>query len=670
MAGAGVAVDMKLMRVAALLDSDPRAAAREAAEILREHPGHPVATLLLGTARRSTGDPGAEAAFVELAAVQPDSALAHFELGRTLLSQGRDADALAALTRAVELEPNLAESWRELAAVHAARGDIKSCDFAYENYVRLAAPEQRHSEAAAALATFRLDTADSLLRRHLGREPQDVAAMRMLARVAIEREDYVEAERLLEECLQLAPGYTAARLDLAKTFFTQQKADPMLPLLERLLALHPDDVALQSLQASAYSLVGYNDRAIEILSNLVAQNPKHEYVRLSYGHALRVAGRFTEAVAAYRQSAEIRAEFGEAWFSLANLKTFRFTSEDIAAMKAQVARPDLDKEDRLQFEFALGKALEDAADYAASFEHYSRGNALRRAAVVYMSDSNTRLLQQTTTLYTREFLSARKGFGYPAADPIFIVGLPRAGSTLIEQILASHSQVEGTRELPDVPGFALELGSLERAGKPAAYPQSVARLSRRELAVLGERYLAQTRPHRLRRTPYFIDKMPSNFFHVGLIHLILPNARIIDARRSPLGCCFSNFKQHFQAGLWFSYDLEDIGCYYRDYVRLMAHFDAVLPGRIHRVYYENLVADLEGEVRRLLDYCGLPFEEQCLRFHETRRVVQTASSEQVRRPLYTEGVDQWRNYEPWLGRLKDALGDVVQLYPAPARGAV
>jgi predicted Zn-dependent protease len=596
--------------------------------------------------------------------------LAHFELGRALLSQGRDADALTALTRAVELEPNLAESWRELAAVHAARGDIKSCDFAYENYVRLAAPEQRHSEAAAALATFRLDTADSLLRRHLGREPQDVAAMRMLARVAIEREDYVEAERLLEECLQLAPGYTAARLDLAKTFFTQQKADPMLPLLERLLALHPDDVALQSLQASAYSLVGYNDRAIGILSNLVAQNPRHEYVRLSYGHALRVAGRFTEAVAAYRQSAEIRAEFGEAWFSLANLKTFRFTSEDIAAMKAQVARPDLDKEDRLQFEFALGKALEDAADYAASFEHYSRGNALRRAAVVYTSDSNTRLLQQTTTLYTREFLSARKGFGCPAADPIFIVGLPRAGSTLIEQILASHSQAEGTRELPDVPGFALELGSLERPGKPATYPQSVARLSRRELATLGERYLAQTRPHRLRGTPNFIDKMPSNFFHVGLIHLMLPNARIIDARRSPLSCCFSNFKQHFQSGVWFSYNLEDIGCYYRDYVRLMAHFDAVLPGRIHRVYYENLVADLEGEVRRLLDYCGLPFEEQCLRFHETRRVVQTASSEQVRRPLYTEGVDQWRNYEPWLGKLKDALGDVVQLHPAPARGAV
>jgi hypothetical protein len=237
--------------------------------------------------------------------------------------------------------------------------------------------------------------------------------------------------------------------------------------------------------------------------------------------------------------------------------------------------------------------------------------------------------------------------------------LPRSGSTLLEQILASHSQVEGTRELPDVSGFALELGARESPGDPPAYPQSVARLTHDELKTLGERYLEQTRPNRLRGTPRFVDKMPSNFFHVGLIHLILPNARIIDARRSPLACCFSNFKQHFQAGVWFSYNLTDIGRFYRDYVHLMVHFDAVLPGRIHRVYYENLVSDLEGEVRRLLDYCGLPFEEQCLRFHETQRVVQTASSEQVRRPLYSEGVDQWRNYEPYLGELKQALGDAL-----------
>jgi tetratricopeptide (TPR) repeat protein len=670
LAGTGAAIDMKLMRVAALLDSDPRAAAREAAQILEEHPGHPVASLLLGTARRSCGDPEAASAFDELAAVQPDSAVVQLELGRTLAAQGRRAEALTALTRAVQLAPDLAEGWRELSALHAAGGHTRSCDVAYANYTRLAAPEQRLTEAAAALTTRRLNTAETLLRRRLEQEPHDVAAMRLLARVAAEREDYVEAERLLGECLQRAPGYSGARFDLAQILFSQQKADPMLPLLERLLVLQPGDLDARSLQASAYSLLGHNDRAIHILSTLVAENPQDEFVWLSYGHMLRLAGRFREAVDAYRKSAGLRPEFGEAWFSLANLKTFRFTPDDIATMRAQVARQDIKDPDRVPFEFALGKALEDAADYSASFEHYARGNALRRTEVIYTSDGNTRLVERTITLFTQEFLAARNGYGCQAADPIFIIGMPRAGSTLIEQILASHSRVEGTRELPDYPGFALELGILEKPGQPPAYPQSIARLSRRELAALGERYLAQTRPHRLRGTAHFIDKMPTNFLHVGLIHLTLPNARIIDARRSPLGCCFSNFKQHFQSGVWFSYDLEDVGHYYRDYVRLMAHFDAVLPGRVHRVYYENLVADLESEVRSLLDYCGLPFEAQCLRFHETQRVVQTASSEQVRRPLYTEGVDQWRNYEPWLGKLQDALGDVVQQYPAPARGAV
>jgi len=662
--GESAAVDSKLMQIAALLDSDPRAAADKAAQILAEYPGHPVATLLLGTARRSFGDPGAETAFRDLATAQPDSALIQLELGRTLRTQGNEADALVALSRAVELEPNLAEGWRELAAVHAARGDPTSCDTAYDNYVRLAAPEKRLAEAAAALTTFRLDAAESLLQRQLQKDPEDVVALRLLAQVAAEREDFVKAERLLGQCLQLAPGYRDARFDLARTLFSQQKAEPILPLLERLLATRPDDLLARSLQASACSLLGHNDRAVDILATLVAENPQNEMVRLAYGHALRFAGRFAEAVAAYRHSAQLRPEFGEAYFSLANLKTFRFTQDDIDAMRAQAARADLGNQDRLQFEFALGKALEDAADYAASFEHYSRGNALRRAAAVYSSEGNTGLVNRTLTLYTREFLAACKGFGSAAQDPIFIVGMPRAGSTLIEQILASHSQVEGTRELPDIPGFALELGILEQSGQPPAYPQSVVRLSRRELTALGERYLAQTRAHRLRGTPHFIDKMPSNFFHVGLIQLILPNARIIDARRSPLGCCFSNFKQHFQSGVWFSYDLEDIGRYYRDYVRLMAHFDTVLPGRIHRVYYENLVADLEGEVRKLLDYCGLPFEAQCLRFHETQRVVQTASSEQVRRPLFAEGVDQWRNYEPWLGKLQAVLGDVIEQYPA------
>ena len=666
MSGTGAAVDLKLMRVAALLDSNPLAAARESAVILEQHPGNPAATLLLGTAHRSAGNLELAAkAFADLAALQPDSALIRLELGRTLAAQGRTAEALETLGRAVELEPNLAEAWRELSALHASEGDTKACDAAYANYFRLAMPEQHLGEAAGAIAMGRLAAAETLLQRQLATAPQDVVAMRMLAEIAAQREDYIKAERLLGQCLTLAPGYSAARFDLARILHSQQKAEAILPLVERLLVLSPDELPYRSLQASAYSLMGQNERATEILTALINQFPTNEMVYLAYGHAKRVGGRLDEAVAAYRKSTELRPAFGEAWFSLANLKTLRFTAADLETMQQQLAREDLGADDRLQFEFALAKALEDAGNFADSFQHYARGNALRRAAFNYDRQSNTRLIQRTRQLFTQEFLSARKGSGNPSADPILIVGLPRSGSTLVEQILASHSQVEGTRELPDIPGFALELGLREVPGHPPEYPQSIARLTRRELAMLGERYIAQTRANRRLDKPHFIDKMPTNFYHVGLIHLLLPNARIIDARRSPLGCCFANFKQHFQSGVWFSYDLEDIGHHYRDYVHLMAHFDAVLPGRVHRIYYERLVADLEGEVRKLLDYCGLPFEEQCLRFHETRRVVHTASSEQVRRPLYADGVDQWRNFEPWLDKLKEALGDVVQQYPVP-----
>ena len=656
-------VDARLMRAATLLDTDPAAAAREAAEILKEHPGHPTATLLLGTARRGSGNAEVAASFGELAAAQPNSAPIQFELGRSLAAEGQHEEALAALKHAVGLEPNVAEAWRELANLYAKSGDADACDVAYAHFTRLASPEKHLAEAHAALANFRLDTAEALLRLQLARDAQDPEALRLLAEVAAEREDYVEAERLYALCLKIAPGYSRARFDLARTLHMQQKAHAMLPLLERLLSLEPDSLQYRSLQASAFGLLGENERSLKILAALIEEFPRNEMLRIHQGNVLRTGGRSEEAIAAYRKGIELRPGYGEAWFCLSNLKTFRFTDQEIDMMLEQADRADLSDEDRLQLEFALGKALEDRGEFGESFEHYVRGNALRRRAMLYESDAHDRLVQSLQKLYTADFFTARAASGCDAPDPIFIVGLPRSGSTLVEQILASHSAVEGTRELPDIPGFALELGILEVGGKPAEFPQRVARLSPAELKALGQRYLDQTRPNRLRGTPYFIDKMPSNFLHVGLIHLILPNARIIDARRSPLACCFSNFKQHFQAGVWFSYNLNDIGRFYRSYVHLMAHYDGVLPGRVHRVSYELLVSDLEGEVRKLLEYCGLPFEEQCLRFHETRRVVQTASSEQVRRPLFAEGVDQWRNFEPWLGELKQALGDVVQQQP-------
>jgi predicted Zn-dependent protease len=654
-----MAIDARLMRAATLLETDPAAAAREATAILKEHPGHPAAMMLLGTARRGTGSPEAAASFSELAAVQPNSAPVQLELGRTLSIQGRDAEALTALKRAVELEPNLAEAWRELAALHARKGDDDACDAAYARFTRLAPLEQHLVEAHAALATHRLDAAEAMLMRHLSTDSQNPEALRMLAEIAAEREDYVAAERWYGRCLAVAPGYSRARFDFARTLHTQQKAQPMLPLLERLLRLDPSSLPYRSLQASAFGLLGQNERARQILELLISEFPDNETLRIHYGNVLRTGGLAGESIAAYRKGAEIRPSYGEAWFCLANLKTFRFSEAEMHIMSEQAQRPDLSDEDRLQLDFALGKALEDAGDFARSFEHYVRGNALRRRAVLYQADLNTQFVQSLQKMYSSDFFAARAGAGCPAADPIFIVGLPRSGSTLLEQILASHSQVEGTRELPDIQGFALELDIRESRSRSPQFARPLESLTRDQLKALGERYLEQTRPNRIQGTPRFIDKLPSNFFHVGLIQLILPNARIIDARRSALACCFSNFKQHFQAGVWFSYNLDDIGRFYRSYVELMKHYDTVLPGRVHRVSYERLVSDFESEVRKLLEYCGLPFEEQCLRFHETRRVVQTASSEQVRRPLFAEGVDQWRNFEPWLGELKQALGDVI-----------
>ncbi|HEV2284722.1 MAG TPA: sulfotransferase, partial [Steroidobacteraceae bacterium] len=533
---------------------------------------------------------------------------------------------------------DLAEGWRELSLLHAARGDALACDSAYARFEALAPESARLEEAVAALAEQRYDSAEELLRQALARTPHDPLALRLLAKVARARENYPEAERLLRQCLQFAPGYSRARLDLLGVLHEQQKGEPMLPLVERLLARDPGNEDYRTVQAIAWTLLGETGRALTVLETLTREFPQSEVVWLNYGHTLRTAGRGAEAIAAYRRCSALKPGFGSAWMALANLKTFRFTPQDVEAMRRELAREQLPEEERSQFEFALAKALEDAGEYRDSFAHYARANSLRRAVVNYRGEVLTHFVERTRTLYTREFFAAHAGCGSPAPDPIFVVGLPRAGSTLVEQILASHSQVEGTRELTDVTQIAVELG--DRDEESSAYPQSVAALTHGQLTALGERYLAQTRAHRLLGRARFVDKMGSNFLHLGLIHLMLPNARIIDVRRAPLACCFANFKQHFHRGAWFTYSLEDLGRYYRDYLTLMAHFDAVLPGRVYRLSYEALVGDLEGEVRGLLGHCGLPFEEQCLRFHETERSVQTVSSEQVRRPLYTEALGE------------------------------
>jgi len=623
-------LEVALAHAMRLLDTDARAAAEQAAEILKMIPDQPNALALRGLA-----------------------------FGRL----GRGEEAIEALRRAVHLKPALPDAWRALGDHYTALEMREAADGAYAQAIRHSTHDPKLMGAALALVENRIPEAEASLREHLKRHPTDVAAIRMLAEVAARIGRYVDAENLLSRCLELAPGFAAARHNYAMVLHRQNKPEAALAQVELLLTQEPRNPGYRNLKAAILGRIGEYAASIEHYRSVLADYPNQAKVWMSLGHALKTAGSNAESVDAYLKTIERAPNLGEAYWSLANLKTFRFTAQQIQAMREQLASGGLSPDDRFHFEFSLGKALEDAGEYAESFEHYREGNRLRRQMIRYDANENLAHVERSKRLFTRDFFAERAGWGNPAADPIFVVGLPRSGSTLIEQILASHSSVEGTMELPDVAMLARVVGARTTRSGSNAYPRALEKLSADELHELGARYLTQTRIQRKTPAPIFIDKMPNNFAHVGLIHLMLPNAKIVDARRHPLGCCFSGFKQHFARGQNFTYDLAEIGRYYRDYVELMAHFDAVLPGRVHRVLYENMVEDTEGEVRRLLAYCSLPFEEGVLRFHENQRAVRTASSEQVRQPIFREGVDHWRHFEPWLGPLKEALGDVGSAYP-------
>ena len=655
-----------LAHASRLLHRSPALALEQAEEILRVVGPHPQARLIQVQAMEACGQRNAAVAMLEAWVQQaPAWGPAQVELGLMLGRAGRGAAALRWLSAGLALSPAHPQAWRLLGDHLSAIGDAAAADQAYAAHVRHAAGDPRLMAAADALAANRIPEAEHLLRAQLQQSPTDVAAIRMLAEVAARLGRLDDAEALLSRCLELAPGFHAARHNYAMVLHRANKPEPALAQIQRLLDDEPGNPGARNLKAVVLCRIGDYLPAIDLYDGLLAEYPDHGRIWLSQGHALKTAGLRDRAVSAYRRSIALDPGFGEAYWSLANLKTFRFEPADVEAMLAQLKRNDLDDEQRSQFEFALGKAFEDAGDYAPSFAHYRQGNDLRRRELPYRADDASLRVQRSRELFTPDFLASRRGSGSPAADPIFIVGLPRSGSTLVEQILSSHPAVEGTMELPEVIALTHDLRRQGTQASGGSYHDVLATLDADALRELGERYIDRTRVQRKTDAPHFIDKMPNNFFHIGLIHLMLPNARIVDVRRHPMACCFSGYKQYFARGQNFSYGLSDIGRYYRDYLSLVAHFDQVLPGRVHRVVYEDLVEDTPAQVRALLHYCGLDFDPACLRFFENDRPVRTASSEQVRQPIYREGLDQWRHFQPWLGELESALGPALDTYPEP-----
>ena len=562
-----------------LLAAAPALAEQQAEAILEAVPGSADAILLKGEARLRQDDAaGAKAILADLVASCPDWAEASFALGLVLAAAGESAAAIAALRRAGELEPGLAAAWRALADQLTLAGDAAGADEAHARAIRASVHDPELMQAAQALCDDQLPVAERILRARLKRTPTDVAAIRMLAETGARLGRYADAEALLERCLELAPGFLEARHHYAIVLNRQNKAPELRREADRLLQAEPGNPAFRVLKATALARIGEFEAAIALYTEVLTAHLGHAKVRLSLGHALKSAGRAKESIAAYEQVLDLAPSCGEAYWSLANLKTYRFSPDCVAAMRAQLERSDLAEEDRLHLEFALGKALEDARAYAASFGHYERGNHLRRAQVGYDAADLTGLVARSRELLTPAFFAGRAGQGCEAADPIFVIGLPRSGSTLVEQILASHSAVEGTQELPEITAISRALGRARRGDEAAAYPGVLAQLDAEQARALGQGYLERTRIYRKSSRPFFIDKMPNNFAHVGLIHLILPNAKIIDVRRHPMAAGFSAYKQHFAAGQHFTYDLEELGLYYRDYVELMAHFDEAAAG--------------------------------------------------------------------------------------------
>jgi tetratricopeptide (TPR) repeat protein len=656
-------VELEVRRARELLKSRDYAGALRAAEALAvKVPENRDVLYLIAVSRRFLGKiPEALAALERLEQLHPKFSLLYQERGHCYVALRDAPQAIDAFLKGVNINPALPASWGLLEGLYRMMGQPENARTAAAHVATLKDLPPEILTASGLFSDGDWLPAENMVRAYLLKHGNHVEGMRLLARIGIERGVLDDAEILLEAVLELAPDYRAARYDYGRVLLERHKYQRTREELEKLLKLEPRNRTYLTQYATAIVGLGEHEKAVELYRELLVDSPQAAELHLSIAHSLKTLGKRQESIEAYRAAAAARPNFGDAYWSLANLKTYRFSEGEIASMRAEESSSGTPLVDRYHLCFALGKALEDQGRFEESFRYYERGNAFKRSESRYRPE----IIEQNTRLQIEvcraELFSRYEGAGVQDPDPIFIVGLPRAGSTLLEQILASHSRVEGTQELADIPRLVLDLqGRIPDLEHPR-YPGVLAGSSRENLQRLGEKYLGDTRVYRTGR-PYFIDKMPNNFRHIGLIHLILPNAKIIDARREPMACCFSNLKQLFASGQEFTYSITDIARYYRTYLELMRHWEMVLPGRVLRVQHEDVVDDLESNVRRILDFCGLDFEPGCVEFHKTERSIRTASSEQVRQPIFREGLDQWKNYEQWLEPLKDALGDALLGY--------
>jgi cytochrome c-type biogenesis protein CcmH/NrfG len=660
-------VELEVQRIRGLAREHRFAEVVGAAGSLRtRYPENRDVLYLLALAQRQTRQiTGALATLAGMERYHPGASQLYQERGHCYVALKDAPRAIEAYERAVRINPALPQAWSMLEGLYKMVGDEVQRQVAATHASKLKALPPEVITATGMFCEGELAASERLIRAFLQRHGDHVEAMRLLARIGVARDILDDAEVLLAAALAMAPDYIELRRDYACVLLDRHKDADAIAELDKLLALDPKNIDYRTLHATATVGLGDHEGGIrgftDVLADVSPESRLAADLHLSIAHAQKTLGRRAEAIDAYKQAIRVRPNFGDAYWSLANLKTYTFSAEEIAQLEAAESDASTAAMDRYHLCFALGKAYEDRKLYDVSYRFYERGNALKRAESRYRAE----LLELNTAMQkrvgTRVFFQERAGWGAPGREPIFILGLPRSGSTLLEQILASHSQVEGTQELANVPRAVLDLQGYNPDLNNPRYPGCLATMSADEFRALGEKYLTDTQIYRTGK-PYFIDKMPNNFRHLGFIHLMLPNAKIIDARREPMACCFGNLKQLFARGQEFVYSVDDIARYYRTYLELMEHWDAVLPGRVLRVQHEDVVDDLEGNVRRILDYCELPFEPACLEFHRTERSIRTASSEQVRQPIFRDGLNLWRHYEPWLGPLREALGDALERY--------